>query len=303
MSPRLHETLLTWVDRGFRFWTLGPAVILLLALTVFPMINLVRMSLSTIEFSQGRAIWSFTPLRNLELLVSNEIFLIAIKNTLIFVVAAVSIEILVGFALALLVSGVSRGKGLLRTLMIIPILVPPVAIGSMWRLMYNFEFGVFNQFTNWLGIGPINWLGSTDLSLLSVIIVDIWHWIPFVFLILFAAVESLPKDVLEAARVDGATTWQTIRRVIIPMMKPALTVALIFRTILAFKVFDEVFLLTSGGPGTSSEVVSLHLYKVFFEQNELGFGATLSVTIILATVLFLATLGRALTRERTDAAA
>jgi len=192
-----------------------------------------------------------------------------------------------GLALALLVAGVSRGKGLVRTVMILPILVPPVAIGSMWKLLYNYDFGIFNQALTALHLPPVNWLGSTSIALWSVILVDVWHWVPFVFLILFAAVEALPIDVLEAARVDGATRSQLLRRVVLPLLKPAIVVALLFRTILAFKVFDEVFLLTSGGPGTSTELVTLHLYKVFFEQNQLGYGALLSLALIAAILAFL----------------
>jgi len=111
--------------------------------------------------------------------------------------------------------------------------------------------------------------------------------VPFVFLILFAAVEGLPVDLIEAARVDGATRWQVVRLVMIPLLRPAIVVAFLFRTILAFKVFDEVFLLTSGGPGTATELVNLHLYKVYFEQNQLGYGALLSLAVIAAIVAFL----------------
>jgi len=165
--------------------------------------------------------------------------------------------------------------------------VPPVAIGSVWKLMYNYDFGIFNQALVAVGASPVNWLGSPSLALMSVIVVDVWHWVPFVFLILFAAVEGLPVDVLEAARIDGASRWQMIRRVQIPLLRPAIVVALLFRSILAFKVFDEVYLLTSGGPGTATELVNLHLYKVFFEQNQLGYGALLSLAIIAAIVAFL----------------
>jgi len=172
--------------------------------------------------------------------------------------------------------------------MVLPILVPAVAIGSMWKLMYNYDFGVFNQALTALGIAPVNWLGSTSVALASVILVDIWHWVPFVFLVLFAAVEGVPSDVIEAARIDGATDAQIVRRIMIPLLKPALAIALIFRSILAFKTFDEVFLLTSGGPGTSTELVSVHLYKVFFEENQLGYGALLSLALIAAIVAFLA---------------
>ena len=275
------------VNRSFRHWSLLPAVVLFAVLTLYPMANLVRMGMSTIEFSQGAEVWTFTPMRNLDLLRGDEVIPAAVRNTLVFVVAAVAIEMVLGLALALLVAGVSRGKGLIRTVMILPILVPPVAIGSMWKLLYNYDFGIFNQALVALGLPPANWLGSTTLALWSVVIVDVWHWVPFVFLILFAAVEALPVDVLEAARVDGATRGQVLRRVTLPLLKPAIVVALLFRTILAFKVFDEVYLLTSGGPGTSTELITLHLYKVFFEQNQLGYGALLSLVLIAAILAFL----------------
>jgi len=184
--------------------------------------------------------------------------------------------------------------------MILPILVPPVAIGSMWKLLYNYDFGIFNQTLTALGLSPVNWLGSTSIALWSVVIVDIWHWVPFVFLILFAAVEAMPIDVLEAARVDGATKWQLLRRVMLPLLRPAIVVALLFRTILAFKVFDEVYLLTSGGPGTSTELVTLHLYKVFFEQNQLGYGSLLSLALIAAIVAFLLVGRQAVRMARTS---
>src|SRR5439155_17325290 len=125
-----------------------------------------------------------------------------IRNTLLFVVAAVATEMVLGLALAIIVAGVTRGKGLLRTIMILPILVPPVAIGSMWKLLYNYDFGIFNQALTALGMAPVNWLGSTSIALWSVVAVDVWHWVLFVFLILFAAVDGLPVDLLYAALVD-----------------------------------------------------------------------------------------------------
>jgi multiple sugar transport system permease protein len=286
-----------WLNRSFRWWSFLPAAILMAVLTLYPIVNLVWMSVSTVEFAQGRDIWTFSPARNFDLLISDRVLRHAFVNTLVFVVASVAAEMVIGLALALLVGRLTRGKGLVRTIMILPILVPPVAIGSMWKLMYNYDFGVFNQIAMGLGIEPVNWLGSTDIALLSVIIVDIWHWTPFVFLILFAAVEALPVDVLEAGRVDGATGWQALRHIILPLLRPALLVAVTFRSILAFKAFDEVYLLTSGGPGTSTELISLHLYKVFFEQNQLGYGAMLSLAIIAAIVAFLLVSRQALTRS------
>lgn len=278
-------------DRWFRWATLLPAVIVLLVLTVWPVANLLRMAVSTIDFTRDGAVYAFTPGENLRRLAEDDLFFVNLRTTLIFVVASVALEMVLGFLLALMVSGVPRGKGLVRTLMILPILVPPVAIGSMWKLVYNYDFGIINQTLGLVGLGPVGWLSNTDLALWSVVFVDVWHWTPLVFLILFAGVEGLPREVIEAARVDGATTWQIVRRIILPLMAPAIAVAFVFRSIMAFKVFDQIFLLTSGGPGTATEVVSLRLYRVFFDQNELGYGALLSVVIILAVVTFLVTAG------------
>jgi len=275
------------LNRTFKHWSLLPAVLVFLLLTIYPIANLVRMSVSTIEFSGGVARWSFTPLSNLQLLIGDTVLGAAAVNTTVFVTVAVTAEMALGLGLALLVARLARGKGLARTVMVLPILVPAVAIGSMWKLIYNYDFGVFNQALTAIGMMPVNWLGSTKVALIAVIIVDIWHWVPFVFLILFAAVEGVSPDVIEAARIDGATNRQITWRIIVPLLKPALAVALIFRSILAFKTFDEVFLLTSGGPGTATELVSLHLYKVFFEQNQLGYGALLSLAIIAAVIAFL----------------
>lgn len=288
--PLVHakgRILSDFINRHFKWFTLGPAALLLLLLTVYPIINLFFMAVSTIRFEQAQEVWLFTPYRNFQTLINDEIFRIALINTVIFAVASVIIETVLGLAIAILVASVTAFKGIMRTVLIIPVLMPPVAIGSMWKLMYSYDFGVFNQFFTWIGYGPVNWLGSPSLALISVIIVDIWHWTPFVFLILFAAVEGLPKEVIEAARVDGATNRDITFKIIIPLLKPAIAVAMLFRTILAFKVFDQIFLLTSGGPGTSTEVVSLHLYKVFFAQNDMGYGAMLSLAVIAATIAFL----------------
>ena len=275
------------VNRSFRYWSLLPAVLLFFALTLYPLLNLLRMSVSTIAFANGADVWTFTPLRNFEALATDDVLRPAVVNTIVFVVVSVVIEMMLGVALAIAVAGLSRAKRWVRTVAILPILVPPVAIGSMWKLMYNYDFGIFNQALVALGAMPVNWLGSTSVALASVIAVDVWHWVPFVFLILFAAVEGIPPDLLEAAHVDGATRTQMLRFIVLPLLRPAIVVAFLFRAILALKVFDEVFLLTAGGPGTSTELVNLHLYKVFFEQNRLGYGALLSLAVIAAIVAFL----------------
>jgi len=289
------------LDRGFQYWALLPALLVLLALTVFPLIELVGMSASTVSFSQGRVIWTVSGLDNLTTFLQDHVFLIAIRNTVLFVVVTVSVETILGFVLALCVSQ-SRGfGGVTRQLLMIPILVPGIAIGTIWSLMYNYEIGIFDVALRFLHAPPQSWTGNPSLALPSIMAVDIWHWTSFVFLLMLAGLESLPGEPIEAARVDGASGWQALRYVILPLMRPTILVAVLFRTIFAFKVFDEVFLLTGGGPGTASEVVSLYIYQVFFPQSRMGYGAFLSVVTILVTIVFVAVYLRAARRRSATA--
>ncbi|MBI3454352.1 MAG: sugar ABC transporter permease [Candidatus Rokubacteria bacterium] len=188
-------------------------------------------------------------------------------------------------ALALLTSKVGRGRLLYRAVFILPILIPGIVIGAIWKLMYHLDFGLINQTLGLLGLAPQNWLGDKRLALVSVIVVDVWHWTPFCFLLLLAGLESLPRDVYEAAHVDGATGWQELRHVTLPLMLPTLGVTLLFRLIAAVRVFDEVYLLTSGGPGTATEVISFTIYRRFFTESREGFGAAMSVVTIFALSL------------------
>ncbi|NRA87388.1 MAG: sugar ABC transporter permease [Rhizobiales bacterium] len=274
------ERLWEFIDSHFIFVAILPAVIIFLLFTIYPAIELVLMSGSSITFENAELIREPALEKNIVKFLDDWIFRKALVNTLIFVLLSTSIEMLFGFGLALAVNELVRGRGIVRTTMLLPILIPPVAIGSIWRLMYNSEFGVINAFLELFGIPAQQFLGSTSTALLSVVVVDIWHWTPLVFLILLAGLEALPEEVMEASSIDGATYNQKLRFIIIPLMWPALIVAFMFRSIVAFKVFDQIFLLTSGGPGTSTEVISLYVYKVFFQQNQLGYGALLALITI-----------------------
>jgi multiple sugar transport system permease protein len=183
---------------------------------------------------------------------------------------------------------IGRGKVLYRTIFMLPILVPGIVVGAIWKLMYNYDFGLINQAVGLIGGMPVDWLGSPQTALLSVIVVDIWHWTPFCFLLCLAGLESLPQDVYEAAKIDGASFWQELRYVTLPLMWPTLAVTLAFRLMVAFKVFDEVYLLTGGGPGTATEVVSYTIYHRFFLEDRAGYGAAMSVTVIFLVCALLA---------------
>ena len=282
----------------WRVATVTPTVALLIALTVLPVFNLVALSFNDIAWMDGTARWSWVGGRHYAALPADTLFASSIRNTAVFAVAAVAGQMILGFFLALFVSRTLRGRVLYRAIFLLPILVPGIVIGAIWKLMYNFDFGVINQVTGALGIAPRDWLGEGATALLAVIVVDIWHWTPFCFLLLLAGLESLPQDVFEAAHVDGATWWQELRHVTLPLMLPTILVTLVFRFIVAFKVFDEVYLLTGGGPGKATEVLSFTIYRRFFTEDRVGHGAAISVVALFAiTLLIVLALGAARRRS------
>lgn len=287
------DTHLLGDARRWRYYALAPAVAVYLLLTVLPLANLVAMSLHDIRWEGGSAHWQFSGIRHFAELGGDQLIRAGIVNTTVFAIGAVTCEMLIGFFLALFTSRVVTGRVAYRTIFLLPILIPGIVIGAIWKLMYNPDFGVINQLLSLTGLPGCDWLGEKNLALVSVIVVDIWHWTPFVFLLLLAALESLPQDVFEAARVDGATAWQELRHVTLPMMWPAIAVTLLFRLIVSFKVFDEVYLLTGGGPGTATEVLSFTIYRRFFTEDRMGYGSAISVVtlFVLALVIVLARYG------------
>ena len=279
--------------RRWRFYALAPAVAIYLLLTVLPIANLVAMSLHDIKWEGGSAHWRFSGLRHYADIGADHLIRAGIANTVVFAIGAVSCEMLIGFFLALFTSRVVTGRVAYRTIFLLPILIPGIVIGAIWKLMYNPDFGVINQLLSLAGFAGRDWLGEKSLALAAVIVVDIWHWTPFVFLLLLAAIETLPQDAFEAARVDGATAWQELRHITLPMMWPAIAVTLLFRLVVSFKVFDEVYLLTGGGPGTATEVVSFTISRRFFTEDRMGYGSAISVVtlFVLALLILLALYG------------
>lgn len=285
-----RETAQRWI-------TIAPAAFLLLAIALLPMFELAAMSVSRIDWREGQAHWSYEGLANYARALRDSLFHAGIVNTVVFALAAVGVQMLLGFALALMTTKVTRGRVFYRTVFILPILVPGIVIGAIWKLMYSFDFGVLNQMLGFLGARPVDWLGNPSTALLAVIAVDVWHWTPFVYLLLLAGLESLPQDIYEAAKVDGATFLQELRYITLPLMLPTILVTLVFRTLVAFKVFDEIYLLTAGGPGTATEVVSYTIYRRFFTEGQMGYGSALSVLVLFALAL-LFVLASAATRKR-----
>jgi multiple sugar transport system permease protein len=276
------------VSNRARYLSLAPAGLFLVALTLLPLANLVWLSFFHVDWSAGHQARNFVGLANYLRLGSDSLFLAGIVNTVVFILASTAAQVAIGLALALLCSGIGRHSRIYRTLLLLPILIPGIIIGAIWRLMYNYQFGIINQALAGLGIEPLDWLGSPGLALLSVILVDIWHWTPFSFLLLLVAVENLPEEVSEAARIDGASAWQEFRSITLPMLLPAIAVTFAFRAIIALKVFDEIYLLTGGGPGTATEVVSFTIYQRLFAQDDIGYGSAMSVAVIFVIAVVIA---------------
>lgn len=286
-APAIDRQVENADQRLWRWLTLAPALVMLLALSVIPLVGLILTSFQNIVWVEGRAVRSWAGLDHYRALFSDALFGAGLWNTGLFALGAVTGQMLLGFALALLVSKVSRARVLYRTIFILPILIPGIVIGAIWKLMLNYDFGLANQILSLVGLGPVDWLGNGQIALLSVIMVDIWHWTPFCFLLFLAGLESLPQDVYEATKIDGASAWQELLYVTLPLMVPTIIVTFAFRLVLAFKVFDEVYLLTKGGPGTATEVISFTLYQRFFTEDKAGYGSAMSVTVIFLVCLLL----------------
>ncbi len=288
-------------DGGFKYWSLVPMLIVLIILTVYPMIQLLRMSVSEVSWVEGQQVWNYVGLEYFNTVRADPVVGIAIRNTLYFVVVTVVLETFLGLILALAVSQTKLFSTLYRSVIIIPLLIPAVAIGTMWSLMYDYNYGALSQFFYAIGVkNPPLWTADPSTALFSVILVDVWHWTSFLFLIILAGVQSLPEESIEAAKVDGANAWQQLRYVMLPLLVPTIIIAAMLRTIHAFKVFDQIFVLTSGGPGTSTQVISLYIYEVFNDQARIGYASflALGVTLIMCVfVLFYLWLNRSFGRR------
>ncbi len=197
----------------------------------------------------------------------------------------VAIETLLGLGIALLLNDEFRGRGAVRTIIVFPLMISPVVVGLIWRFMYNTDRGMLNYFLHLLGIDIVDWLGRQATALPAVMLADIWEWTPFIALILMAALQALPDEPFEAALIDGANSWQMFRYLTYPMIRPALMVAILIRTMDAFKIFDTIYVLTLGGPGVSTQVIGLYTYKWGFKFFQMGYASALSYLMILMLVI------------------
>jgi multiple sugar transport system permease protein len=242
-------------------------------------------------------------LRNYTKALGNPLFYDALRATGLYALIVLPSEILLGLAFALLVHRLVKRPGLRATLYVLavlPLVVPPVAVGVVARLIYAPNYGVLNVLLNGAGIThtEILWLGVPLLAMTSIASVDIWQWTPFVYLVLFAGLQTVPKESIEAAQVDGATWWTQFRYIELHYLRPLFLLILFFRVADVLRVFDHVFILTGGGPGTSTQLLSLYMYRIEFKFFDGGQAAALAVLVLVAISLLYSLVTRALPLER-----
>ncbi len=269
------------LDRLLPYLLLAPAVLLVLAVVVYPLLDGVRTSTGFYRF--GRRMRG-VGIDNYRQALDDPAFRDAVWVTAKFVFLAVAIEAALGLALALLCAREVRFIRFVRATLIVPMIVTPVVVGIVFRLIYATDVGLFASVAGSLGLSPPEILGRNGPAFFGLVALDVWEWTPLMFLILLAGIQSLPVEPFEAARVDGAGAWRTFIDHTLPMLRPVLMVAIILRTIDALTTFDQVYVLTHGGPGTATELVSIYGYDSFFRFQQFGYAAAMLLMVALVVV-------------------
>lgn len=265
-----------------------PGLLFLIGVVIFPTVY--ALYVSTTVWSLIGVQGEFIRMANYHQMVHDHRFLLAFGRTIAFTAASISIELLLGLLLALGLSRLTRHRNMFLSVFLVPFVIAPAAVAYAFAFIMNPQFGLINYLLELVGVGPIPFLGTSSYALPSIILVDIWQFTPFMFLIIYAGLEALPREPFEAARMDGATAWQRFKWVTLPLLKPVIAIAVLIRGMDAFRAFDKFYIMTGGGPGTSSEVLSLYAYRVGFANFDIGYATAISMfmlfVIIVASWLF-----------------
>lgn len=282
----------SWFDRHARVLFLAPAVAYLLLLSVYPFLYSVYLSGTNRNLARAGT-GDYVGAANYAELTQSSLFQTALVNTALVTVGSIALELVMGFivARAFFVIRDRRGVGTVRTLFIIPMMVTPVVVGLLWTYILNPTLGITNYLLTTLGLPAYSGFASSSTALVSVIFVNAWQWTPFLMLLAFAGLSSISPDQREAAAIDGAGLWATIRYIELPTIRPLLMIGVMFRVIDNFRLFDVVYATTRGGPGDSTEVISMFAYRHMFQFFNVGFASAVAVVIlalgvILANILY-----------------
>lgn len=272
-----------------------PALLFLLAVSIAPLLYSLVVSLLRYNLMNPDRT-GFVGLRNFQLILASPDFWNSLLVTIEFVIIAVGLELVLGLGLALVLSRDVPGIGVFRSFLLVPLALAPVVVGLLWRFMLSTESGIVNWAISLLGFPRTDFLSNTALALPVIALVDVWQWTPFMFLILLAAIQALPHEPFEAAAIDGATTWETIRHIAVPMLRYPILVALLLRTIDAFRVYDLIFMMTRGGPVNATDTLSWSVYNNGFRNFNMGYAAALSWLILIIVTIIVTVFIRLLAR-------
>lgn len=262
-----------------------PTILVVLGIAIYPLLESFRLSLTNYRSSRPDR-WKYIGLENYRDLLTDSTFITALKNTLIFTATSVGLETALGMLVALTIHSNFKGRGVVRTSMLVPWAIPTVVSSLLWSWMFHDNFGIINNILVDLGFSRFhmfNWVGDPSTALFSVVMVDVWKTTPFMALLILAGLQVIPDDVYEASTVDGASKWQQFWDITLPLLKPALLVALIFRTMASFRVFDMIYVMN--GYNTSTMSVSVFAHQELMAKQRLGFGSAISVVIFICIAL------------------
>lgn len=268
-------------DRGFRLALVAPSILVLLLVGVFPLVYLIVVSFQNITMTEVDT--SFQGLLNYRLLFSDERLWQSLLHTAVFMAVALPIELLLGLAMAQLFIDRMPGRAVFIALLVLPVLVSPIVAGATWSLLLDNRFGPVNQILGWIAGQPVTllWTIRPELVYPAILLAEVWQWTPFMFLLLLAALSAVDASQLEAAALDGASWWRTFRVIVLPAIWPVMAVAILIRALDLFRLFDVVWALTKGGPGTMTETISIFAYVKGFQQFETSYVAAVSLLIIV----------------------
>jgi len=277
-------------DRRFGYGLVAPAVIVLLAITAFPLIYNVWNSFHHVDYLFPATFGTFAGVHNYSELFTSGLFLPSLYRTIGFTAVSVAVELVIGMALALALNRRFRGRGVVRAAILIPWAVPTVVSGLLWKSMFDPQNGFVNfiLLKLHLPLAHTTWLGQTWTAWGAILVADAWRNTPFMALLLLAGLQVIPRDVYEAAKIDGAGALQTFWRLTLPMLKPALMVALIFRTLSSFLIFDIIYSMTNGGPGNSTQVLAYLNWSAMFVGSNYGLAAAISVALMIMGLIIAA---------------
>ena len=279
MSNNLHLS-----DRRYGYILAAPSVLIILLIILFP-ITFALIS-SFFDYTLiNKSFNSFIGLKNYQNSINNERLFNSISVTFIFVILVVLFEFLLGFFIALLLNSVERFKSVYYFILLLPLLINPIVVGLIWRMFLHPQLGILNYLLSLIAIEPVNWLGDPKMAFITIIFVDIWHQVSFMIILLLAGLSAIPKEPYEAARSDGANMFQCFYHITLPYMRPVIIITILIRLIFAIKTYDLIYIMTKGGPGDATDLISYYIYRSAFISLNLGEAAAMSTILLIIIVV------------------